>query len=73
MKTIEFEVDDTLAKRIEFLSEKDKEEISKLISVWIMRKKPRPILEIIEEVSSFSQAQGLTQEILDELLKKEID
>ncbi len=73
MKTIELEIDDSLAKRMELLTKKDKEEISKLILVWIMRKKPRPILEIIDEVSSYAREQGLTQEVLDNLLKKEAD
>jgi hypothetical protein len=70
MKTIQIEIDENLANRIESLTSAEKEEISKLISIWILKKKPRPILEVIDEVSSYAQQQGLTEEILDELLKK---
>ena len=69
MKAVTIELDDDLASRFSSLSPKQKKEIEELIALWI--KKPRPILEIMAEISDYAKAQGLTPELLGDLLKDE--
>ena len=71
MRHVKLNLEDDLARRLEDLSDDERREISKMISIWLVKKKPRPVLEVIDEVSAYAKEQGLTQEILDELLKKE--
>jgi hypothetical protein len=67
MKAVTIELDNELALMFSNLSEMQKKEIAMLISFWI--KKPRPILEFIAEVNRYAKEQGLTPEILEDLLK----
>lgn len=69
MKTVTLELDDELASKFSELSDNQKKEIEALIALWV--KKPRPILEVMAEASKLVQEQGLTPEMLDELLKDE--
>jgi hypothetical protein len=69
MKTVEIKLEDDLASRFSNLNEAQKKEIEGLISLWI--KKPRPILEVMAEVSQYAKEQGLTPQILEDLLKDE--
>ena len=69
MKNITLQVSDETAKRIEQLSEDNKEQLLRLIDVWL--RKPRPVLEVMEELGEYAAKQGLTKEKLDELLKDE--
>lgn len=69
MKTVTLQLEDELASKFSQLSDAQKKEISDLVAFWV--KKPRPILEVMAEVSKYAKEQGLTPEILDELLKDE--
>jgi len=70
MRRVQLNLEDDLARRLEDLSDDEKKEISKMISIWLVKKKPRPVLDVIDEVSAYAEEQGLTQEILNDLLKK---
>ena len=69
MKNITLKVSDETAKRIEQLPEDKKKQLSRLIDIWL--KKPRPVLEVMEELGEHAAKQGLTKEKLDDLLKNE--
>jgi hypothetical protein len=69
MKEITLQVNDDTAKKVEQLSEERKEQLSKIIDLWISE--PRPILKVMEEMGEYAARQGLTKEKLDELLADE--
>ena len=69
MKTINIEVNDETAKRIEQLPKDKKEQLSRLIDTWVA--KPKPILELMEEMGEYASKQGLTKDKLDDLLNDE--
>lgn len=69
MKNITLQVSEETAKRIEQLSEDNKKELSRLIDIWL--RKPRPVIEVMEDMSEEAKRNGLTPEILDDLLKDE--
>ena len=69
MKTISIEVSDETAKIIESFNRDKKEQLSRLINVWAF--KPRPILQVMEEIGEYASKQGLTKNKLDELLNDE--
>lgn len=69
MKKITLQVSDETAKRIEQLPEEKKEQLTRLIDLWTA--KPKPILEVMEELGEYAVKRGLTKEKLDDLLKDE--
>ena len=69
MKTISIKVSDSTAEKIRLMPDSEKEQLSRLIDVWTT--KPRPILEVMEEMGEYAAKQGLTKEKLDGLLKDE--
>jgi hypothetical protein len=69
MKKITLQVSDETAERIEQLPEEKKEQLTRLIDLWTA--KPRPILEVMEELGEYAAKRGLTKEKLDDLLKDE--
>lgn len=69
MKTISIKVSDETAKKIEAFNRDKKEQLSRLINVWTL--KPRPILQVMEEIGEYASKQGLTKNKLDELLNDE--
>ncbi|HEY4784677.1 MAG TPA: hypothetical protein VIH57_01450 [Bacteroidales bacterium] len=69
MKEVNLQVKDETAKKIEQLSKEKKEQLSRLIDLWVS--KPRPILQVMEELGEYATRQGLTKEKLDDLLKDE--
>jgi hypothetical protein len=69
MKTVTIQLEDDLAARFMQLTDVQKKEVEGLIALWV--KKPRNILEVMTEVSDYAKSQGLTPEILEDLLKDE--
>lgn len=70
MKTIEIKLDDDLAGKLLQLTEEEKMDLSMWIRFWLYKKKPRPVWEVISEVSEYAKTQGLTPEILEKLLSE---
>lgn len=70
MKTVEIKLDDDLAVKLAQLTEEEKLELSIWIRFWLYKKKPRPVWEVISEVSDYAKSQGLTTEILEKLLSE---
>ena len=69
MRTIQLEVSDEVAEKVQQLTLEQRQELSRLIMVWANN--PKPILKVMAEISEYAQQQGLTPEILEELLKDE--
>jgi predicted transcriptional regulator len=69
MKTITLETSDELADRFSKLSDKEKKDLTEMISVLIEDK--RTLREVMDDMSMYAQKQGLTSELLDKLLKEE--
>lgn len=69
MRIIQLEVSDEVAEKINQLTSEQQQELSRLITVWANN--PKPILQIMAEISQYARQQGLTPEILEELLKDE--
>lgn len=69
MRTIQLEVSDEVAEKVHQLTPEQRQELSRLITVWANN--PKPILKVMAEISEYAQRQGLTPEILEELLKDE--
>lgn len=73
MKTTEItiEVEPTTAKLYESASEKERRRLNLLVSLYLQDalKSNRPLQEVIQEASAEAQANGLTAEILSELLQ----
>jgi hypothetical protein len=68
MKAITLHVKNDTAERINSLSEDKKLELTQLIDLWVS--KPRPILQVMEDIGVYAAKQGLTEEKLNELLKE---
>ncbi len=69
MRTVQIEVKEDTAQRIERLSESEKNELVRFIDVWLQDR--RTLREVMDDISEYAQRQGLTAELLDELLKAE--
>lgn len=69
MRTIQFKVKDDIAQKIEQLSAGEKDELIRLIDLWLFDR--RKLREVMDDISAYAQRQGLTPELLDELLKEE--
>lgn len=70
MKTITLEVSDLLAEKIERMSVTEKNMISETLTRLIENR--RSLEEIMDDISSQAERNGLTPEVLDKILK-EID
>jgi len=68
MKAITLQVKNDTAERINSLSEDKKLELTQLIDLWVSE--PRPILQVMEDIGVYAAKQGLTEEKLNELLRK---
>ena len=68
MKAITLQVKNDTAERINSLSEDKKLELTKLIDLWVSE--PQPILQVMEDIGEYAAKQGLTEDKLNELLKK---
>jgi hypothetical protein len=69
MKTVSIPVSDDAASRFNSLTEDQKRELSKIVGNWI--NDPRTIFDVMHEISDYARKQGLTPEILEDLLKDE--
>lgn len=71
---ITIEVDEEVAKLYAEASAQDQKKIQMLLNLRLidyLNKPPRPLLEVIEEISAKAQARGLTPEILESILRDE--
>ena len=71
MKAVTVELSDDLASRIQSLSEFERKELNRIIALWLGIKKPRHILEVMDEIAKYAKDQGMTPEVLEALLKDE--
>ena len=69
MKTITLSVSDELAARLENLTEPEKQ--STLETLTILLKDKRTLFEVMDDISEYAKKQGMTEEILKDLLKDE--
>ena len=69
MKTITLEVSDPVAEKIEKMTPAEKKAIEETVSRLISNRKS--LSEIIHEASEEARKNGLTPEIMEELLKDE--
>lgn len=69
MKTIKVEVPEAAAKRYMDMSPSERKSISK--EVTRLLEKRRGLQEIMDDISEQAEKNGLTPEILEELLKKD--
>ena len=69
MKTITLEVSDPAAEKVAQMSELEKKAISETLNQLITNR--RSLAEIMKEASEQARKNGLTPEILEELLKDE--
>ena len=69
-RTITVRVDPETAKAYEASSETERRKMDLLINLKLreMVRKPRPLAEVMEEISAKAQARGLTPEILESIL-----
>ena len=68
MKAITLQVKNDTAERINSLTEEKKLELTQLIELWVSE--PSPILQVMEDIGEYAAKQGLTEEKLNELLRK---
>ena len=71
---ITIEVDEEVARLYAEASAQDRKKIQMLLNLRLidyLNKPPRPLLEVIEEISAKAQARGLTPEILESILRDE--
>ena len=69
MKTITLEVSDPIAEKIDRMSPLERKAISETLTRLITNR--RSLAEIMQEASEQARKNGLTPEILEELLKDE--
>lgn len=69
MKTITIEVSDTAAEKIERMSLNERNAIAETITALVVNR--RSLAEIMQEASEQARKNGLTPEILEELLRDE--
>jgi predicted CopG family antitoxin len=68
MKTITLEASDELADRFAKLSEEDKKGLSEMIRLLMEDK--RTLRQVMNDISEYAQKQGMTPELLEQLLKE---
>lgn len=68
MKTITLEASDELADRFAKLSEEDKRGLSEMVRLLIEDK--RTLRQVMDDISEYAQKQGITPELLEQLLKE---
>jgi predicted AAA+ superfamily ATPase len=68
MKTITLEASDELADRFAKLSEEDKKGLSEMVRILMEDK--RTLRQVMDDISEYAQKQGMTPELLEQLLKK---
>ncbi len=71
---ITIEVDEEVARLYAEASSQDRMRIQMLLNLRLMdflNKPPRPLLEVIEEISANAASRGLTPEILESILRDE--
>ena len=69
MKELTITVRDEIADRFLKLSDQEKKDLSEMISILMEDK--RTLRQVMDNISEYAQQQGLTPEILEQLLKKE--
>ena len=67
MKTIVLEASDELADRFARLSEEDKKGLSEMVR--LLMEDTRTLRDVMDDISRYAQKQGLTPELLEQLLK----
>jgi hypothetical protein len=67
MKTIILEASDELADRFAKLSDEDKKGLSEMVRLLMEDK--RTLREVMNDISEYAQKQGMTPELLEQLLK----
>jgi predicted AAA+ superfamily ATPase len=68
MKTITLEASDELADRFAKLSEEDKKGLSEMVRLLMEDK--RTLRQVMDDISEYAQKQGMTPELLEQLLKE---
>jgi predicted CopG family antitoxin len=66
MKTINIMVSDKAAEKFLSMNEEEKNRLSQLFNEMVEDK--RTLLQVMDDMSEYAKKQGLTPEILDELL-----
>ncbi len=69
MRTIQLDVQEDTALKVNQLSQREKEMLARMIDTWVQDR--RTLREVMDDMSAYAQRQGLTQALLDELLKEE--
>ncbi len=69
MRTIQLDVQEDTALKVNQLSQREKEMLARMIDTWVQDR--RTLREVMDDMSAYAQQQGLTQALLDELLKEE--
>ncbi len=69
MRTIQLDVKEDTALKIDQLSSEEKEIPAQMIDIWVQDH--RTLREVMDDISAYAQQQGLTPKILEELLKDE--
>ena len=69
MKTITLNVPDALALRLEKLTEQERQ--SSLETLAVLLNDKRTLFEVMDDISEYAKKQGMTEEILKDLLKGE--
>lgn len=68
MRTITLEASDELADRFAKLSEEDKKGVSEMVRLLMEDK--RTLRQVMDDISEYAQKQGVTPELLEQLLKE---
>ncbi len=68
MKTITLEASDELADRFAKFSEEDKKGLSEMVRILMEDK--RTLRQVMDDISEYAQKQGMTPELLEQLLKE---
>lgn len=69
MKDLVITVRDEIAERFLKLSDEEKRDLAEMIGMLMEDK--RTLREVMDDISKYAQQQGLTPEILEQLLKDE--
>jgi predicted CopG family antitoxin len=68
MKTISLEATDELAERFAKLTQEEKRGLSEMIRILMEDK--RTLRQVMDDISEYAQKQGMTPELLEQLLKE---
>ena len=68
MKTIILETSNTVADRFSKLSEKEKKDLAEMVNLLMEDK--RTLREVMDDMSAYAKQQGLSPEVLEQLLKE---